>query len=283
MGHIFHALDEYAGASGPSEYTNGYFPTINGNHVDSSIANEPNSIMRGGLRWGLDSWARQAIGWRDSDNNGRDDIMDQQPTVSLTQVPSQSGGSSFSGNASVTILPRQGNSLGYGLTLDTISEVEYRLKTGEWANSSPTDGSFDSAKEAFQITIPPAAQGQAVTAQDLDVRVVTSFALKSGVTGASAAPSTTLDNAHAFPNPFKPNSSLGHTEVTFTNLTDGAKVQIFTAAGEPVFDKEIPSGTSTLQWNAVNKDGQTVASGVYTYFISDAAGHKKKGKLAVIR
>ena len=42
-GHIFQALDEYAGASSPYDYSNGYFPTLNGNHAYSTIANDRES------------------------------------------------------------------------------------------------------------------------------------------------------------------------------------------------------------------------------------------------
>ncbi len=289
MGHIFHALDEYAGASGPNDYTDGYFPTINGNHAYSSKANAPDSIMRGGIRWGLDDWAKLAIGWRDSDKNGRDDILDQSPRVTLTPQPSQSatsGSTAFTGQAAVSILPRQSNSQGYGFSVDTIAKVEYRLKDGTWAIATPVDGNFDSAQENFQVLIPQntSQTAQAIAAQDVQLRVSTVFssASGSGPTSSGITPST-LDDAHAYPNPFKPNSNLGHSDVTFTNLTPGAKVQIFTVAGEPVFNKEAAVGSTTLKWMAVNDDGKQVASGVYYFLITDSAGHKKQGKIAVLR
>lgn len=288
-GHIFHALDEYAGASGPNDYSSGYFSTVNGNHAYSSVANEPNSIMRGGLRWGLDDWVRQMVGWRDSDKNDRDDILDLVPVASITQQSNQSGSSGstgFTGDAAVSILPRQSNAQGYGLTIDNVAKVEYRLKNGDWAQATPMDGVFDSATESFQITVAPSgSSAQTIRIQDVELRVATSFSIKSGTTVTSSAGGTpaTLEDAHAFPNPFKPNSSLGHSNVTFTSLTPGSKVQLFTVAGEPVFDKEAAAGSTTLSWNVVNNDGQEVTSGVYYYLITDSSGHKKKGKIAVIR
>ncbi len=290
-GHIFYALDQYAGASGPNDYSNGYFPTVNGNHAYSSIANEPTSIMRGGLRWGLDDWTRKMIGWRDSDNNGRDDVFDPTPTTSVAQQPSGSsapGTTAFSGQTAVNVLARQGNAQGYGLTVDTIAKVEYRLKNGTWSTAIPTDGVFDGPQEAFQITVSAGAtSAQSISTQDLELRVTTSFATKNGGStlsgGAAGPPASTLDNAHAFPNPYKPNSNIGHTDVIFTNLTAGAKVQIFTVAGEPVYSKDTPAGTNQLHWTAINDDGSLVASGVYYFLITDNAGHKKTGKVAVIR
>ena len=283
-GHIFHALDQYAGASGPNDYSGGYFRTINGNHAYSSTANEPNSIMRGGIRWGLDNWARQAIGWKDSNNNNRDDIMDQSPTVTITPAGSSAGTTNFNGQATIAIVPRQGNANGYGLTLDTISKVEYRLPSGGWGVATPADGVYDEADENFQIAVQAASLGtQNVSAQDVELRVTTTFSTLSGNSVTSSSGSGMLDLAHPFPNPFKPNSGLGHTAVTFTALTSGAKLQIFNVAGEPVFDKEAAAGASTIIWNAVDDDGQDVASGIYYFLITDSAGQKKDGKIAVIR
>jgi hypothetical protein len=120
-GHIFHALDQYAGASSPSDYSRGYRVTINGNHQYSSTANTPDSIMRGGIRWGLDNWARTQLGWFDDNGNRRDDVVDRPATLTVTsQASGQSGVSSFTGSASVNVYPRQSNSQGKGLTPDTI-------------------------------------------------------------------------------------------------------------------------------------------------------------------
>jgi hypothetical protein len=70
--------------------------------------------------------------------------------------------------------------------------------------------------------------------------------------------------------------------VTFTGLTTGSKLNIFTPTGEPVYDATSPVG-SDLTWPGVDADGKNVSSGVYLYLITDAAGNKKQGKLAVIR
>ncbi len=170
--------------------------------------------------------------------------------------------------------------------------ISSRYSSGPETTTTPSDGIFDSARETFHIVLLPAAApgAQTVTASDVNVRVTTSYALKTGAgtssTGSGAgggAAASGLDSAHAFPNPFKPNSSLGHTDVTFTGLTPGSKVQIFTSAGEPVFEKTTPASASTFQWPAVNDNGQSLASGIYYYFITDPNGQKKKGKLAIAR
>ncbi len=276
IGHIFNALDQYAGASSPSSYSYGYFPTINGNHQYAATANDANSIMRGGVRWGLDYWAKLMIGWRDSDNNGRDDILDRTPTLTMNQ----GSGNSFAGNAHVNVLPRQDNSSGYGFTVDSIAKVEYKVGDEDWGEAAPADGIFDEPDENFVITIPssqlPSSQA-VVSASDINLRVVTAFSSYVG-TADSGGSGATLADAHPFPNPFKPNSHLGHGTITFTNLTTGAKVQIFTPAGEPVLERMADSN-NVVTW----PEASSAASGVYYFLITDESGHKKKGKLAVIR
>lgn len=289
-GHIFNALDEYAGASGPNDYSNGYFPTINGNHEYSSIATDPDSIMRGGIRWSFDPWMRLMIGWRDSDGNGRDDIVDRPPVITYTSQPSgQAGVELFHGSASVGILPRQNNSQGLGLTVDTIQNVEFRSgNTGDWQGATPVSGTFQNASEGFTFDLTNSnITTQSAGAPDVSVRVLTRYsqipASGTGGTGFTAA-STSLSDAHPFPNPYKPNSGLGHTTgITFVGLTPGARVQVFTPAGDAVYDKKMDAAASSLQWDAVNDDGHILASGVYLYRISDDAGNKKTGKLAIVR
>jgi flagellar hook assembly protein FlgD len=60
-------------------------------------------------------------------------------------------------------------------------------------------------------------------------------------------------------------------------------VQIFTPVGEPVFEKTLDATSTSYNWDAVNDSGEKVASGVYYYLITDDSGHKKKGKLAIVR
>ena len=284
-GHIFHALDQYAGASSPYEYSYGYFPTINGNHAYSSTADEPQCVMRGGIRWGLSKYSKDMVGWRDADGDGHYDLLDTLPMVDLNAgTPSGSGETAFDGNAKLNVYPRQNNPMGYGITINTIARVEYRVEGDSWENASPADGLFDSADESFEIAVVAGQLGvQTVTQNDVSVRVVTAYDVWTGSHGGGGGSAENLNNAHAFPNPFKPNSNLGHTLVTFTDLTPGAKIQVFTAAGQPVFDRETPAGSTQLPWEAVDSGGARLPSGVYHYLITDDSGHKKKGKIAIIR
>ena len=94
------------------------------------------------------------------------------------------------------------------------------------------------------------------------------------------APATDFNAVRLYPNPFKP--SKGHTYIKLDNLTVNTRVQVFTLAGDMVYDKEdIDSGE--FIWNAANQAGSEVASGVYICVITNDLGEKKILKLAVIR
>jgi len=287
-GHIFQALDEYAGASSPYDYSEGYFPTINGNHAWSPTANDPNSIMRGGIRWGLDNWARQMIGWRDQNNNGHEDIVDMPPQVDLLQGPQSisTGTVEFSGLAKVKVLPRQGNAGGNGFTVDSIVGVQFSLSGENWRDATPVNGKFSNAEEPFSLEIPKPEMGlSGVNTQSIQVRAFTFFGrdVSDSAGGGGGGSAENLASAHAFPNPFKPNSKVGHNEITFSGLTPDSKIQIYSAAGEPVREIRADSSGHEIPWDAKDENGKKVASGVYFYLITDPSGGKKKGNLAIIR
>jgi len=93
--------------------------------------------------------------------------------------------------------------------------------------------------------------------------------------------SNDLSTAHMYPNPYKP--SIGHTSITFANLTGHTKVQIFNISGEIIYEEEKDTPMGELNWDVKNAKGERIASGVYVYMITNNAGQSKKGKLAIIR
>ena len=106
------------------------------------------------------------------------------------------------------------------------------------------------------------------------------------VNGDNSTPSkleNDLENAHCYPNPYKPNSGMGHMNITFSHVTSHIQVKIFSVAGELVYSTEADTPTGELAWDVVNNYGQKLASGVFVYLITDNKGHKKIGKFAVIR
>ncbi|MDD3066001.1 MAG: glycosyl hydrolase, partial [Endomicrobiaceae bacterium] len=92
----------------------------------------------------------------------------------------------------------------------------------------------------------------------------------------------TPDNILVYPVPYKPGSggSYDADGITFQNIGANAKIKIFNIAGELVFE--------TVQnyffvWDAKNRCGNKIASGVYIYYVTSNGGKTFKGKIAVER
>jgi len=83
-----------------------------------------------------------------------------------------------------------------------------------------------------------------------------------------------------YPNPYKP--PKGHTEITFSGLTEDVRVRIFSISGELIIDRQI-AGQSSWVWDGKNERGEAVARGIYIYLITNSEGGKKIGKIAIIR
>lgn len=104
-------------------------------------------------------------------------------------------------------------------------------------------------------------------------------------------PLLTLADAVAYPNPYKPGSGTSYDDsvmgkgIVFGNITENARIRIFTISGELVKDISVTGSNGTCVWDATNDNGDKVASGVFQYFITnpDNSSQKAKGKIAVIR
>lgn len=109
------------------------------------------------------------------------------------------------------------------------------------------------------------------------------FTLKPGALAAANMATSFLDNAHAFPTPFKP--SLGHDRITFSQLPTIATINIYTISGERVIGLTKNDGsTDKLIWYPVtNLQGSSLASGLYIFVISSPGLTPKKGKLMIIK
>jgi 5-hydroxyisourate hydrolase-like protein (transthyretin family) len=101
-----------------------------------------------------------------------------------------------------------------------------------------------------------------------------------------------LGDVVVYPNPFKPYE--GHTEITFGHPTDiekrltaQATIKIYSIAGELVATLKEPEddgeADGVLKWDATNDAGKPLAPGVYIYYITNPAGEKCIGKIAIIR
>ncbi len=110
----------------------------------------------------------------------------------------------------------------------------------------------------------------------------------------SAAVAPDANSVLVFPNPFVPNDASSSNGVpwtsgnpasgiTFGNLPDRAEISIYSLAGERLIDLRASSLAATLQWDARNRDGRELASGVYLALIRGGSGAPSTRKIMIIR
>ena len=91
-----------------------------------------------------------------------------------------------------------------------------------------------------------------------------------------------LSGVIVYPNPF--NFAKGHTTITFANLTNDVVVKIYKMNGELVKKiEDTNTGGTIAYWNVTNNSGKKLGAGTYVYLITNSAGQKAKGKIAVIK
>lgn len=170
-GHIFYALDQYTEAGTPCTGTSGYLAIQNQNSAypyPGACFSNVGSIMRSqvapytnGL---LDAYARQQVGWKDSNTNGIFDIIDFLPTSELnvyTPDPTNDNTPTYTGSSTTILTYPNLNPYGEGhnITINIIADVQYRVDAGMWINASPAEGLFDSSMESFTFTVPQLSDG----------------------------------------------------------------------------------------------------------------------------
>lgn len=109
------------------------------------------------------------------------------------------------------------------------------------------------------------------------------FTLETGAAPAIVfydSSSPDLSGAHCYPVPFKP--AAGHTKITFTGLTQSARIRVYTLSGRLVRTLEKSGAGDTLDWDVRNSAGEGLASGVYI-FVVKSPSQTASGKLMVIR
>jgi len=152
MGHIFYATDEY---NGHEEYS-GYLNVPDNDYVQ---------CLMNLNAWELCDATQGQIGWRDTDGDGILDIVDTVPDTTLNPYlpdPTANNILTYTGSATVAAYPNQSPFWWYerrNITINTITNVEYRIDSGTWMNATPTDGAFDETQETFTFTTPSLSRG----------------------------------------------------------------------------------------------------------------------------
>jgi len=115
-----------------------------------------------------------------------------------------------------------------------------------------------------------------------DITIISGYSNTNVCIKAIAQPRVSpehLTGLIVYPNPFK---SSKHTEIIFKGLTRDAKIRIFTLSGELVREVDV-RGQFSWSWDVKNDKGEDVARGIYVYLVTNSAGEKKIGKIAIIR
>ncbi|MDD5258548.1 MAG: T9SS type A sorting domain-containing protein [bacterium] len=92
---------------------------------------------------------------------------------------------------------------------------------------------------------------------------------------------TDLNDVITYPNPVR--TAIGNDQVTFNNLTSNVTIKIFKINSSLVKEIEANDTNGIATWDLTNDSGEKVGSAIYLYLITNPAGQKFKGKLAVIR
>lgn len=150
MGHIFYATDEYNGQTETSGY-------LNAADVEGS------GCIMDNLALCVSSGTKQQVGWKDSDSDGKADILDTYPETTLTPYtpdPTADTTPTYTGSATVQPLPNNNpNGPQNDVTLNTIANVHYRVDGGMWLDTTPVDGDWYDPVESYTFTTFPLSAG----------------------------------------------------------------------------------------------------------------------------
>ncbi len=89
-----------------------------------------------------------------------------------------------------------------------------------------------------------------------------------------------LESLIVYPVPFSP--LKGHSVINFSGLTSDARIRIFTLTGELVKEEEV-SWQYSWTWDVKNMTGEELARGIYLWIVTNTAGGRRIGKIAIIR
>jgi len=159
-------------------------------------------------------------------------------------------------NGSVTKTPDQPEyEHGTPVTLQAIADSGYHFLN--WS------GALSGNENPVTITI------------DSDISITANFAIVGRQFGD-------VSKVIPYPNPFRIKEAKNNT-LKFINLPDEVVLQIFNIFGEMIYKEEYTATGGRVEWDGNNNSGRPVVTGLYIYLITDKQGHKKTGRISVIR
>ncbi|MFB3889477.1 MAG: hypothetical protein ACE14S_08290 [Candidatus Bathyarchaeia archaeon] len=149
--HIFYATDEY----------NGYTETSG--YLGVQDWEGSGCMMQYANTWWLCTNSKEQLGWRDTDGDGIQDIVDTIPDTTLNPyLPDPTDDVVLTYTGSVTEVPYPNNNpigTGRDVTINTVTDVEFSVDLGNWADATPTDGEFDTDSEDYTFNTFPLSPG----------------------------------------------------------------------------------------------------------------------------
>ncbi len=159
----------------------------------------------------------------------------------------------------------------------------------------PTSWTFPDDTRVARIRIIPYSEGFVNPVEGTVIRFLTNkpnshddvftFDTKNAVINAAQA-KTDMDKIKVVPNPYFVRNELDRdpnvAHLMLTHLPEVCTIRLYTLAGNLIQKVEHTSGTGQEIWNALTRNDQIPASGVYIYHVSSEFG-EKVGRFAVIR
>jgi hypothetical protein len=275
-GHIFGALDQYAGCE--CYYDAGYLNYENQNCLENCLINE-NSIMKYALfafdNDLVDYYARGQLGWQDSDDNSVLDILEGGTELILTEHtpdPPEGFEVQYSGTAEISIFSSISTTYRDAL-IDRIEVLEYRHEFegvySDWLPITNTNEyfSYPDLITDFEFVAGSLLEGDYVfevrsTNRFGEIHTDTDSVTINVVSSVEDIPSSKNIITHNQPNPFS-----GETSITYEILTSGpVTLQVFDIQGRAVktlVDAHKDAGSYTAVWNRMDMTGQMVPTGIY--------------------
>jgi hypothetical protein len=204
-GHIFWATDEYNGITEYSGYLNAADVEGSGCLMDT------NALM-------LSSGTKLQVGWRDSDGDTIQDIVDTFPETVLNPYPQDPTSQqilAYTGNATEIPYPNnnpQPGCPGNDVTVNKIMMVFYRIDGGNWYPTIPSDGSYDQPMENYGFSTPPLPHGP---------HFIETYAMNTvgNIDSTPASDTVTIDNAPSTPTLNGPSQGKPGQQYTYTSST----------------------------------------------------------------
>lgn len=241
LGHIFGALDQYEAAQVPCSQRSGYLAVPTSNSQLNNCGTNIPSIMLDPLfayvNQAIDDSALGQVGYYDSNKNGLPDPLDTTPELKVTLALPASGGRP-SVVAHAHDQPYKTSSMYHALTINKVTQIEYRVDGGEWYVLPPSDQGYNHADVQVSTTL-PLYDGQ----HTVEFRAVNSVGNVSPIvkqavemTGVGAAPAYAVELAEYTNNP--------NVEAK-VSAPSNAQVQISTT---PAFSNSSWEAVATARW-----------------------------------